>query len=118
MIEKIYLGLAIIIVLILFYCLYISYIFDESILKQYNIDSETSKYLSNKHVHKKLSESKSVFKKIINSSFYGILQGGATGFITGGLPGALGGAFVFGTVMPIIATYREINPLDESLIAD
>jgi hypothetical protein len=69
-----------------------------------------------KNTFDELAGKTSVLKKVINSAFYGILQGGATGFVTGGIPGALGGSIVFGTVLPIITTHRELSPFDETLL--
>lgn len=89
-------------------------------LKKHNIkyeDRQSLRKLMDKIVYEELSGRKSVFKKVISSSFYGLLQGGAAGFITGGVPGALGGGIVFGTVTPILTAFKELIPVDEQLIS-
>lgn len=152
MLDKIYTGLIIVLVLILFGCLYFAWRYDTDVLEQYDkkidlvnrckhstdksqkkallmkLESDFKKHsispIDNLALHKLESKiryddahkQKSIFKKITNTCFYSIMQGGATGFITGGIPGSLGGAIVFGTVMPIVAAYRELNPFDENLV--
>lgn len=151
MLQNIYTGIIIGVIIILMFCFYVSWSRDVVLLeryekkmkllkiggadqnaqeyqafkseliedmKRYNIsqsDQNALRQLTNKIVFEELAGQKSIFKKVLNASFYGLLQGGATGFITGGFPGALGGALVFGTVSPIIKTYQEFNPCDESL---
>ena len=151
MLENIYIGIIILILIILCYCFYVSYRHDSELLGIYEhkirliksgiVDNRTSNYqifmkeleadltkhnispsdksamhkLMHKIMFEEIAGQKSIFKKVLNSSFYGMLQGAATGFVTGGLPGSLGGALVFGTVGPIIKTYQELNPCDESL---
>lgn len=151
MIERIYIGAVIVLVLLLFYCLYAATLYDnlerehhdskmkliqlnktnfdgvsrkagllelEAELKLYKIspsDPYAFHKLENKIKSKVIPAKKSALKKIINTCFYSIVQGGTTGFITGGIAGSMGGAIVFGTVMPIVAAYRELNPTNESL---
>ena len=151
MIEKIYTPVVIVLLVILFSCLYISWQSDTEALEEYDrkiklikagiADQKTRNYnlfvnelksdlaaynispsdqfalrkLSDKIMFEELAGKKSLFKRVVNSAFYGLLQGGATGFVTGGPPGALGGAIVFGMVSPIITTYREMCPADERL---
>lgn len=147
MIQNIYIGLIIGVLLLLFYCFYLSWYHDivrlekyerkikliksgitsdkvshlhelHEDLKKHHISSDDQKAL-HKLVHKVMFEEiageKSIFKKVLNATFYGMLQGASTGFITGGIPGALGGSLVFGTINPIMKTYQELNPCDESL---
>jgi len=152
MLQDIYIGIIVVILLILFYCFYVSWKHDVQLLETYenklklikkgimspemkeyknfmaelnddlkrhnisNSDKEALYKLMQKIMFEEIAGQKSIFKKVVNSTFYGLMQGGATGFITGGLPGALGGAVVFGTVAPIIRTYQEISPSDENLI--
>lgn len=151
MIEKIYMPVVIVLLIILFGCLTIAWRSDTDALTKYEhkirlikagiadqksvnykmfineLKSDLNTYdispsdslalnkLAKKIVHEELAGQKSMLKKVVNSSFYGILQGGATGFITGGAPGALGGAIVFGVISPIITTYKEVYPTDELL---
>jgi hypothetical protein len=151
MIERIYIGLVLILMIILFYCLYAAWSHDTKTLQDYDnkinlinkckkttnrsqhkailleLDEDFKKYeipidskalyaLEYKIKKNDIYKHKSSFKKIVNTCLFSIMQGGATGFITGGLPGLLGGSIVFGTVMPIISTYRDLNPVDEMLI--
>jgi hypothetical protein len=152
MIEKIYIGIAIALVIALLICLVVTWRADTEALEEYdhkinlikrglgdtktqnykafllelqddlkkhNIESsdkQALKKLANKIAFEEITGKKSTFKKVVNSCFFGLLQGGATGFITGGLPGALGGALVFGTVVPIITTYKELYPSNENLV--
>jgi hypothetical protein len=88
-------------------------------LRTHNIsteDKDALNKLANKIMFEEIAGQKSMFKKVVGACFYGLMQGGATGFITGGLPGALGGSIVFGTINPIMTTYKELNPVDEQLI--
>lgn len=151
MLQNIYIGLIIAVLLLLFYCLYLGWSHDVKLLEKYEkkiklikagitdkritqyhmmmqeLDSDLKKYniaindqqalqkLMHKIMFEEIAGEKSIFKKVLNSTFSGLLQGASTGFITGGIPGALGGSLVFGTVNPIIRTYQELNPYDESL---
>lgn len=151
MIEKIYIGIVLFLLVILFYYLYAAWSHDTQILLEYDnkinlinkckkttnrsqykailieLSEDFKKYevpinekaifsLEHKLKHNDIYKHKSSFKKMVNNCLFSIMQGGATGFITGGLPGLLGGSIVFGTVMPIIAAYRDLNPFDEMLI--
>jgi len=153
MLDKIYIGAVVVLMLVLFYCLYLAWQSDTDILVQYDkkielveacklsqdrarrkallldlepefkkhnisvADAQALNKLEYKIRNDEAHKHKSTFKKIANTCFYSIMQGGATGFITGGVAGSLGGAIVFGTVMPIVAAYRELYPSDETLVS-
>jgi hypothetical protein len=79
-------------------------------------DKEALNKLANKIMFEEITGQKSIFKKVSNACILGLVQGGVTGFLTGGMPGMLGGSLVFGTTMPILTTYKELNPLNENLV--
>ena len=152
MIEKIYISIVIVLLVILAFCLFAAWRSDTLSLEEYDrkinliklglSDQKTLNYrefinelrsdlsahnisgedkdalnkLANKIMFEEIAGQKSMFKKVVSACFYGLMQGGATGFITGGLPGALGGSIVFGTVNPIMTTYKEFNPVDDNLL--
>ncbi len=57
----------------------------------------------------------SIFNKMMNSCYTGLIRGGAVGFITGGTSSSAAASLVYGLVNPIVLFVQEVYLYDELL---
>lgn len=88
-------------------------------MRKYNIgklDQQSIENVVHGILEKKASE-KSLFRRLINSGKSGFLLGGLSGAITSGPAGALATSVVFGLINPIVIVLNEFSTVPEELVA-
>lgn len=130
--DDIYVGLVSTLIVIYIYVMYLAWVKDKQEIK--NIYNKSHLSLKNdikysnvnyENYHNKIKntmkkiivENKkiSIFNKMMNSSYTGLIRGGAVGFITGGTSNAAAAALVYGLVNPIVLFIQETYLYNELL---
>lgn len=130
--TDLYTGMIIIFSIILIYLLYVAWKQDkEEIKKMYRVAHNyiaRTKNINNipyEQYHEEIKENmknifnkrekKSIYNRMVNSCYTGLIRGGAVGLASGKRSGAFAGAIMFGIINPIVLYIQEIYLPDEQL---